>query len=185
MNEGLLVARLVLGLLMTAHGAQKLFGWFGGYGLTGTAGFFEQIGFRPGRLFATAAALGEVVSGLLVTLGFLGPVGPALMISVMIVANGNAKLARNLDARCIEIRLEVAIVPLPVCQALCKDFPPDTRFCRPAPGRACAQFPSITRISRSRSISRSTGSRGAKMRSFTASMDGLRRSNSRSPFFVR
>lgn len=86
MNEGLLVARLVLGLLMAAHGAQKLFGWFGGYGLTGTAGFFEQLGFRPGRLFATAAALGEVGSGLLVALGLLGPIGPALMISVMIVA---------------------------------------------------------------------------------------------------
>src|SRR5205823_3541045 len=86
MNEGLLVARLVLGLLMAAHGAQKLFGWFGGYGLTGTAGFFEQLGFRPGRLFAAAAAVGEVVSGVLVALGLFGPVGPALMLSVMIVA---------------------------------------------------------------------------------------------------
>jgi putative oxidoreductase len=86
MNEGLLIARLVLGVLMAAHGAQKLFGWFGGYGLTGTAGFFESIGFHPGRLFATAAAVGEVVSGLLVALGFLGPVGPALMLAVMIVA---------------------------------------------------------------------------------------------------
>src|SRR5205085_11530543 len=83
---GLLVARLVLGLLMAAHGAQKLFGWFGGYGLTGTAGFFEQLGFRPGRLFAAAAAMGEVVSGVLVALGLFGPVGPALLRSVMIVA---------------------------------------------------------------------------------------------------
>lgn len=86
MNEGLLVARLVLGLLMAAHGAQKLFGWFGGPGLAGTAGFFESLGFRPGRLFATAAALGEVGSGLLVTFGLFGPIGPALMLSVMIVA---------------------------------------------------------------------------------------------------
>src|SRR5258706_4134364 len=86
MNEGLLIARLVLGLLMAAHVAQRLFGWFGGHGLAGTAGFFESLGFRPGRLFATAAALGEVGSGLLVTLGLLGPIGPALMLSVMIVA---------------------------------------------------------------------------------------------------
>src|SRR5215470_9273999 len=86
MDIGLLVARLVLGLLMAAHGAQKLFGWFGGHGLTGTAGFFESIGFRPGHLFATAAALGEVGSGVLVALGLFGPVGPALMLSVMIVA---------------------------------------------------------------------------------------------------
>lgn len=83
---GLLIARLVLGLLMAGHGAQKLFGWFGGYGLAGTGGFFESIGFRPGRLFAAGAGLTEVVSGLLVALGFLGPIGPALMVSVMIVA---------------------------------------------------------------------------------------------------
>lgn len=85
-NAGLLIARLVLGLLMAGHGAQKLFGWFGGHGLAGVSGFMEQLGFRPGRPFALAAALGEVVSGLLVALGFLGPVGPAIMISVMIVA---------------------------------------------------------------------------------------------------
>jgi putative oxidoreductase len=86
LGAGLLVARLVLGLLMAAHGAQKLFGWFGGYGLGATAGFFEQIGFRPGRLFAALAAGTELASGLLVALGLLGPIGPALMLSVMIVA---------------------------------------------------------------------------------------------------
>jgi putative oxidoreductase len=83
---GLLLARLTLGLLMAAHGTQKLLGWFGGHGLAGTAGFFESIGFRPGRLFATVASGTEVLSGVLVALGFLGPVGPALMLSVMIVA---------------------------------------------------------------------------------------------------
>jgi putative oxidoreductase len=85
-SAGLLLGRLVLGLLMAAHGTQKLFGWFGGHGLAGTGGFFESLGFRPGRAFATAAALAEVGGGLLVALGFLGPVGPALIISVMIVA---------------------------------------------------------------------------------------------------
>jgi putative oxidoreductase len=86
MNIGFLIARLVLGLLMAGHGAQKLFGWFGGYGLEAVAGYFENLGFRPGRLFAVAAALSEIVSGLLVALGFLGPIGPAIMLSVMIVA---------------------------------------------------------------------------------------------------
>jgi putative oxidoreductase len=86
LSAGLLVVRLVFGLYIAAHGAQKLFGWFGGYGLAGTGGFFEQLGFRPGRLFATVAAVSELVSGVLVGLGLLGPVGPALMISVMIVA---------------------------------------------------------------------------------------------------
>jgi putative oxidoreductase len=83
---GLLVLRLVIGTLMMGHATQKLFGWIGGYGLRGTAGFFEQLGFRPGVLFATAASLGELTSGLLVALGLFGPIGPALMISVMLVA---------------------------------------------------------------------------------------------------
>jgi putative oxidoreductase len=86
MSAGLLIIRLVVGLGLAAHGAQKLFGWFGGYGLAGTGGFFESLGFRPGRLFAATAATTESLSGLLVALGAFGPVGPALMLSVMIVA---------------------------------------------------------------------------------------------------
>jgi putative oxidoreductase len=86
MNEGLLVVRLVLGALMAAHGAQKLFGWFGGYGLAAVSGFFETLGFRPGRLFATLASAAEVVSGVLMAVGLFGPIGPALMVAVMIVA---------------------------------------------------------------------------------------------------
>jgi putative oxidoreductase len=86
LGTGLLLARLVLGVLMVAHGGQKLFGWLGGYGIAGTAGFFEQLGFRPGRLFVLTASLSEVVSGILVALGLFGPIGPALLLSVMIVA---------------------------------------------------------------------------------------------------
>ena len=83
---GLLIVRVVVGLLMAAHGTQKLLGWFGGYGLQKTGDFFAQLGFRPGRAFAAAASLAEVTSGLLLTLGLFGPIGPALMIAVMIVA---------------------------------------------------------------------------------------------------
>jgi putative oxidoreductase len=86
LSVGLLLVRLVVGLLMAAHGSQKLFGWFGGHGIAGTGMFLESIGFRPGALFARVAATTELVSGLLVAFGFLGPVGPALMLSVMIVA---------------------------------------------------------------------------------------------------
>src|SRR5438552_5652278 len=86
MAEGLFVARLVFGLMMAAHGSQKLFGWFGGYGLTAVAGFFDMLGFRPGRFFATIAALAEVAGGVLMALGLLGPIGPALVVAVMIVA---------------------------------------------------------------------------------------------------
>ncbi|HMF88085.1 MAG TPA: DoxX family protein [Gemmatimonadaceae bacterium] len=83
---GLLLVRLVIGFVMAAHGAQKLFGWFGGYGLRKTGEAFGQLGFQPGITFAAAASITEVVSGLLVAFGFLGPIGPALMVSVMIVA---------------------------------------------------------------------------------------------------
>lgn len=85
MDTGLLIARLILGLALAAHGAQKLFGWFGGYGLKGTGGFFESLGFRPGALFAAAAGLGELGGGLLTAAGLFGPVGPALIVVVMIV----------------------------------------------------------------------------------------------------
>ena len=82
----LLAERLVFGALFAAHGTQKLFGWFRGGGLEGTGSFFEQLGFRPGRAFAAAAGLTEVTAGLLIALGFLGPVGPALLLSVLVVA---------------------------------------------------------------------------------------------------
>jgi putative oxidoreductase len=86
LGTGLLLGRLILGALMVGHGTQKLFGWFGGYGIAGTAGYFEQLGFRPGRLFVITAAFSEVASGILIALGLLGPIGPALLLSVMIVA---------------------------------------------------------------------------------------------------
>ena len=85
MDAGLLLARMVFGLVMAAHGSQKLFGWFGGYGLAGTGGFLESLGFRPGRFFAMAAGASETIGGLLLALGLLGPLGPAMIIAVMIV----------------------------------------------------------------------------------------------------
>jgi putative oxidoreductase len=99
MDAGLLLARMVFGLLMAAHGTQKAFGWFGGYGLAGTGGFFEQLGFRPGRVFAAAAAGTEITAGLLVALGLLGPLGPALIVSVMIVAMATVHWQHGLFAQ--------------------------------------------------------------------------------------
>lgn len=86
MDAALLFVRLVVGLSLAAHGAQKLFGWFGGYGLAGTGGFFEGIGFRPGRVFALFAGLGETVGGVLTVLGLAGALGPAAIVLVMLVA---------------------------------------------------------------------------------------------------
>ena len=82
----LLIVRLVVGLGFAAHGAQKLFGWFGGYGLAGTGGFFETLGFKPGKLFAGASGAAELLGGLLLALGLGGPIGSMLIISVMVVA---------------------------------------------------------------------------------------------------
>src|ERR1700757_831183 len=85
-SGGLLIARLVLGLGLAAHGAQKLFGWFGGYGLKGTGGYFEQLGFRPGVPFAVAAGLSEFWGGVLWGLGSFTPFGAAPVLSAMLVA---------------------------------------------------------------------------------------------------
>jgi putative oxidoreductase len=84
-----LIVRLILGLGMAAHGSQKLFGSFGGHGLTGTGGFFEAIGFRPGHIFALLAGLGETAGGLLTALGLGGALGPMLIVLVMLVAIGS------------------------------------------------------------------------------------------------
>jgi putative oxidoreductase len=86
MDAALLIVRLVFGLLMTVHGSQKLFGWFGGPGLGGTASFIESVGFRPARPFALANALAEFCGGVLLALGLFVPLAAAAIISVMIVA---------------------------------------------------------------------------------------------------
>jgi putative oxidoreductase len=95
MDIALLIVRLIIGLGLAAHGAQKLFGLFGGGGIAGTAPFFEKLGFRPGSLFATAAGLGELGGGLLVALGFLGPIGPAMGVMVMLVAIGSVHIGNG------------------------------------------------------------------------------------------
>jgi putative oxidoreductase len=98
LSLGLLLARLVLGGLMLGHGAQKLLGWFGGHGLAATGGFFESLGFRPGRFLAATAAATEITSGLLLALGLLTPVAAAMMLSVMIVAAGSVHWKNGLFA---------------------------------------------------------------------------------------
>src|SRR5881296_2792309 len=86
MDLGLLVLRLVVGLTLAAHGAQKLFGWFGGYGLAGTGGFLEQLGFHPGKRAALMAGLAEAAGGLLLALGAATPLAATLIVGVMLVA---------------------------------------------------------------------------------------------------
>lgn len=86
MDIGLLLVRTVVGLLLAGHGAQKLFGWFGGGGVAGTARYLESIGYRPGRRHALLAGLTEVTGGLLLAIGFLMPLACAAVIGVMVNA---------------------------------------------------------------------------------------------------
>jgi putative oxidoreductase len=95
MDFGLLVLRMTVGLTLAAHGAQKLFGWFGGHGPAGTAVVLETLGFRPGRPHAYMAGGVEAVGGVLLVLGFLTPVGAALTISVMVVAAVSAHVKQG------------------------------------------------------------------------------------------
>jgi putative oxidoreductase len=86
MSLGLLVLRVVVGLLFFGHGTQKLFGWFGGHGLSGTGQFFESMGFPQGRRQAFTAGLFEAAGGLLIALGLVTPFAAAALIAVMTVA---------------------------------------------------------------------------------------------------
>src|SRR5258706_11918487 len=83
MSIGILILRLVVGLTLAAHGAQKLFGWFGGYGLTGTGGFFEQVGLVAGRRKALVLGLALGVGGLLLALGLAAPLPAAGVVCLL------------------------------------------------------------------------------------------------------
>ena len=96
MDVGLLIVRVVIGLLFAVHGTQKLFGWFGGYGLQGTAGFMGQLRYRQPQVAALAAGTFETGAGLFLAAGFLTPLAAAALIGVMINAIVSAKLKTGL-----------------------------------------------------------------------------------------
>lgn len=83
----LLISRLILGGYLIVHGAQKLFGAFGGRGLDGTAQFFESIGLEPGRPMAALAGASELGGGVLTATGIAYPLGPLMVASTMAVAS--------------------------------------------------------------------------------------------------
>jgi putative oxidoreductase len=86
MDIAVLVLRLVVGLYLFGHGTQKLFGWFGGSGLEGTAGWLGSMRFRPARIWALNAGVAEAGGGLLLALGFLNPIGSLMIASAMLTA---------------------------------------------------------------------------------------------------
>lgn len=107
MEAGLLLIRVMLGGIMAAHGAQKLFGWFGGHGIPGTAGWLESMGLRPARLYAAVNGLAEFGGGALLVLGLLTPLGAAAVAGVMFVAittvhwkNGSSTRVADTSSTC-------------------------------------------------------------------------------------
>ena len=86
MEYGLLLLRIVVGVIFAGHGAQKLFAWFGGGGPQGTAQFFASIGYRRPRLMAVVAGLAEFGGGLLLIAGLLTPLAALLIATVMLNA---------------------------------------------------------------------------------------------------
>lgn len=83
---GLTVLRIIAGLTFAAHGAQKLFGWFGGYGLAGVGQWMESIGLAPGYLMALLAGSAEFFAGLALIVGLLARPAAAVLAVTMLVA---------------------------------------------------------------------------------------------------
>src|SRR2546422_3928990 len=86
LDAGMLILRLVVGLTIAAHGAQKLFGWFGGPGFTKMTQGLQTQGFKPGWLWNVFVILGELGGGLSLALGFLTPLGAAGIFGAMFMA---------------------------------------------------------------------------------------------------
>lgn len=86
MDVVLLIVRIGAGILFARHGAQKLFGWFGGQGVSGTAAVFESLRLWPGRHQVIAAGVSEVTAGTLLALGLITPLATMLVVSTMTAA---------------------------------------------------------------------------------------------------
>jgi putative oxidoreductase len=83
---GLTIVRIIAGLTFAAHGSQKLFGWFGGYGLVGVGQWMESIGLAPGYLLALLAGSAEFFGGLALIVGLLARPAAAVLAVTMLVA---------------------------------------------------------------------------------------------------
>ncbi|WP_405166959.1 DoxX family protein [Nocardia sp. NBC_01499] len=83
---GLLIVRVIFGALLAAHGTQKLFGWFWGYGWHANAAMFDNMGYNPGKFFGTLAGLSEITGGVLLAVGLFTPLAGAIVLGTMINA---------------------------------------------------------------------------------------------------
>ena len=95
MEVGLFLIHAVIGLLIAAHGSQKLFAWFGGGGVAGTAAMMDSLGLVPGKRMAVAAGTAEFAGGLLLALGLLVPAAAALIGATYLVASRTAHAGKG------------------------------------------------------------------------------------------
>jgi putative oxidoreductase len=95
MNVGLFLIHVVVGLVIAAHGSQKLFGVFDGHGPEGTGRFMEALGLRPGKHHAIAAGTTELVGGLLLATGLFVPGAAALICATYLVAARTAHAGKG------------------------------------------------------------------------------------------
>jgi putative oxidoreductase len=89
-DVGVLILRVFIGLVLVAHGSQKLFGWFSGPGLKGFTGWMAAMGLKPASIWGLMGALSEFGGGLLLALGLLNPLGSLGIIGAMLMAIGLA-----------------------------------------------------------------------------------------------
>ncbi|QHW33908.1 DoxX family protein [Paenibacillus rhizovicinus] len=123
MDLGLLLIRVVIGLLFIGHGAQKLFGWFGGYGPKGTGGWMESVGIKPGVAMAVLSGLMELIGGLLFGAGLLTVVGAVLIALTMLGAmKVHAKNGLWSTAGGIELPLIILVVVIGVALTGAGDY---------------------------------------------------------------
>ncbi|NRA53999.1 MAG: DoxX family protein [Gammaproteobacteria bacterium] len=95
-SSATLPLRLIAGIIFTAHGSQKLFSWFGGYGLDGTGQWMESIGLAPGYLMALMAGSAEFFGGLLLIVGLLTRPTAVVLAVTMIVAIFSTHISNGL-----------------------------------------------------------------------------------------
>ncbi len=94
-DVGLLILRILIGLVFIAHGGQKLFGWWSGPGLKGFTGWMAAMGLKPASIWGLMGALSEFGGGVLLGLGLLSPVGALAIIGAMLMAIGLAHWSKG------------------------------------------------------------------------------------------
>lgn len=129
-----LVLRLALGTVFFAHGAQKLFGWWGGPGFANTAKFFEsQLGLAPGHLHAALAGGGEFFGGILIILGLLTRFAAAQAAAIMAVAIWTVHRSAFFAPEGMEYPLTLLLIAVALVLTGGGALSVDARLAKPAP----------------------------------------------------